>query len=212
MEKIMSLIVLVCCLGGCEGKLPPLPPINFPEKDLEWVIIYGWYRTEDPERLKEAEEWYRQGGRTGKKLTKEEWESYLKRNPNIDESTEKIHFSQVFYCYNKRNNDGDTLAAFPYLKARLYDREGNILEEDFLRFDPKYEDRSSWNFAVHIPYDKEGYRLKTVKLKGKKEVKVFGNMIVLSKEELIRKNIRVRGNTSGVGFQYQENIKCHTGR
>lgn len=209
MEKIMSLIVSGFCLGGCEGKLPPLPPIHFPEKELEWVIEYGWYRTESPERLKETVKWYfeREG------LEGEDEEAYLKRNPDLlDAGEEKMHFSQTYYCYNKRDNHGNTSVAFPYLKARLYDREGNILEEDFLRFDPKHEDRRAWSFAVHIPYHKKGYRLRFVKLKRGKEVKLFGNMIVSSKEELIRENIRIRSNTSGVGFQYHEDIQCHTGR
>ena len=40
MEKIMSLILSAFCFGGCEVKLPPLPSIHFPEKDLVLLFDY----------------------------------------------------------------------------------------------------------------------------------------------------------------------------
>ena len=53
----------------------------------------------------------------------------------------------------------------------------------YLRFNPEYFYRGVRNFSAYIPYHKGGYRLKTVKLKRKKEVVVFGSEIVISKEE-----------------------------
>jgi len=209
MEKVISLIASVFCFGGCKGTLPPPPPINFPEKDLEWVIIYGWYALESPERLQEAvDEHFQRGGRKG-----ESREAYLARNPwLLDRGDEEFKYSQIYYCYNERDRKDEIEASFPYLKARLYDREGNVLEEDSLSFDPKYAGEDYRGFSVHIPYHREGYRLKITKeLKGKKE-KLFMDIPMNSKADLIRENIRVRGDTSGVGFQYQEDSRCHKGR
>lgn len=205
MKKAMIFILLF--FGGCEGKLPPLPPIDFPEKDLEWLIITGRYTLENPERVKEAIDAHFPIER----LEGESREDYIKRNSYLlKRGDERFKYSQILYCYNKRDPRDKTEASFPYLKARLYDKEGNILEEDFLRFNPEYIHRDYRSFSVHIPYHNEGHRLKITKeLKGK-ETEVFMDIPVRSKAYLISESIRNRGEESSeVDFQYKEGMKCH---
>lgn len=205
MEKIISLILSIVCSGSCIVPNTD-PPVEFPEKDLEWIVVYGWYLPENPKRLEETLEEFLS------RSPLEEGETIEEKYSNIlDIGDEQIRFSGTRYCYNEVDRRGKTMAVFPYLKARLYDREGNILEEDFLRFRPDDNNDDYYHFNIYIPYHKEGYILKTLKIEGKKE-KIFANKIVQTKEELILENIPVRITTSGIGFQFQEDTQCHTGR
>jgi len=208
-EKIIPLVLSIVCFGSCFVPNTP-PPVEFPEKDLEWIIVFGWYRPENPERVERALE---------EALKSSPLRGGLREGQTIEEKRlelsslgdEDIRFSETYYCYNEVDRRGATMAVFPYLKARLYDQEGNILEEDFLRFRPDDNNDDYYHFYIYIPYHKEGHILRTLKIEEKKET-IFANKVVQTKEDLIRENIPVRITTSGIGFQFQEDTQCHTGR
>ena len=111
---------------------PPLPPIVYPDKEIAEIFIYGHYTPKDPSRLE----------RLKREIIEEGWvkegESFEEKYSHfLDEGDESFTFSGGNYCYNKtKTKDKKSVPHHNLiLKARLYDKKGNLLEEDFLRLD-----------------------------------------------------------------------------
>ena len=109
---------------------PPLPPIVYPDKEIAEIFIYGHYTPKDPSRLE----------RLKREIIEEGWvkdgESFEEKYSHfLDEGDESFTFSGGNYCYNKtKTKDKKSVPHHNLiLKARLYDKKGNLLEEDFLR-------------------------------------------------------------------------------
>ena len=111
---------------------PPLPPIVYPDKEIAEIFIYGHYAPKDPSRLERVKRSYIKRGWV------DEGESFEEKYPEyLDNGDESFTFSGGNYCYNKtKKKDKKSVPHHNLiLKARLYDKKGNLLEEDFLRLD-----------------------------------------------------------------------------
>ena len=109
---------------------PPREP-NYPDKDLKEIIIRGKYVPEDKERVKEYERDMRERGRI------EAWESFEEKYPHLlDKGDEGFTYTGEMYCYNETSEKNPVFNK--NLRARLYDKKGNLLSEDFLRWDGSF--------------------------------------------------------------------------
>ncbi len=81
---------------------------------------------------------------------------------------EKFEYRGIRYCYYTTKPKKDTLDK--NLRARLYDKAGNILSEDFLRTSEIF--RTSTRFNSYLPYDDNGHEIRIVRLKDNKEVTI----------------------------------------
>ena len=107
---------------------PPLPPIVYPDKEIAEIFIYGHYTPKDPSRLERIKRSYIKRGWVKEGESFEEKYSHF-----LDEGDERFTFSGGNYCYNKTKDKKSVPHHNLILKARLYDKAGNLLEEDFLR-------------------------------------------------------------------------------
>ena len=156
-----GLLTMIFFSWSCSVKQlnPPREP-NYPDKDLKEIIIRGKYVPEDKERVKEYERDMRERGRI------EAWESFEEKYPHLlDKGDENFIHSERMYCYNETSRKEPVFDK--NLRARLYDKKGNLLSEDFLRWDgallPEFQ-----SVVVYIPYHHEGYKIHIVNFKGKR--------------------------------------------
>ncbi len=121
--SVLFAILLFSCSCLRKKQLP-----DFPKKDLEEIITYGWYWPEDPRRLEKLKQQMIEG------RDLKEGEIFEKKYPHyLDYGDEKFNFSGRSYCYNKEKNKKAIYRED--LRIRLYDKNGNLLAEDFLRLD-----------------------------------------------------------------------------
>ncbi len=81
---------------------------------------------------------------------------------------EKFEYRGIRYCYYTTKPKKDTLDK--NLRARLYDKDGNILTEDFLRTSEIF--RTSTRINSYLPYDDNGHEIRIVRLKDNKEITI----------------------------------------
>ena len=135
------LIVFVPFFVSC---LYTPPPIVYPEKELAEITIAGHYTPKDPRRLERVKKEIIAGGKLKK------GESFEEKYPEFSKrGDERFTVSGVSYCYNKKKAEYKK-SVFHHnliLKARLYDKEGNLLEEDFLRlsYSEKYDEQGRYS-------------------------------------------------------------------
>ncbi len=80
---------------------------------------------------------------------------------------EKFEYKGSNPCYYvKKPKKGDILDK--NLRARLYDKDGNILTEDFLRVWDTYD--KYFRVISYLPYDDNGHEIRIVRLKDNQEV------------------------------------------
>ena len=202
MKKILSLLFISTLLFcGCPEKRGPLPELVLPDKDLKEIIISGWYWPEDPERVKAIEEAYRRRG-----LIKE-WESFEEKYPEaLRAGDERFSYSWWAYCYNETRDKEPVFNK--KFRVRLYNREGQLLTEDFLRLEfPDSNNRKIPSIIVYLPYHEKGHKISTVKLEGKKEIFIGDQKIpFLSYDELISKTVPPYARR---GYKFNEETQCH---
>ena len=115
-----------------------------------------------------------------------------------------IRFDIKSYCYWIKEDKESVFRE--NLKARLYDKEGNVLAEDYLRCDRYLDktktchtyDQPSLNF--YLPYSKKAYKVKVVKKEGEEEI-VLNELELFSYEEI---------KSSLVIETYVEGANCHS--
>ncbi len=99
---------------------------DFPKKELEEIRSYGWYLPADPGRLEKSKQQVIESGEL------KEGEDFAKRFPYLlDDGDEKVKFSGRSYCYKTKKNKKPIYRED--LRIRLYDKNGVLLAEDFLR-------------------------------------------------------------------------------
>ena len=116
----------------------------FSQEELKEIIIRGSYTRESQEEIKKAEEEFRFRGAL------KEGESVKEKFANLQLGKERYERSGKQFCYDKREEEikeEDTVFN-PNLRVRLYDKEGNILSEDFLR--DEFPENSSKNSPIQI--------------------------------------------------------------
>ncbi|MCY4512123.1 MAG: hypothetical protein OXB86_00375 [Bdellovibrionales bacterium] len=173
-------LILISFSCSCLESRSPSSKLIFPDKKLEEIIVRGNY---GPGGQKAAE--------ALRQLFLEE-ELDLKKGETIDEAINNryqhrlkeyfIHSGQR-YCYHKTSNKA--LVSNRDLTARLYDNEGKMLEEDFLRPESPVEGRFSKGVIAYLPYHDEGHEIRIVRLEGVKEV-VIESLQFESHSDLIR--------------------------
>ena len=112
---------------SCVSCLYTPPPIVYPDKELAEITIYGRYTPKDPKRLENLKRKIIKEGRLKEGESFEEKYSHY-----LDEGDERFTFSGKSYCYNKTKDKKSVPHHNLILKARLYDKKRNLLEEDFL--------------------------------------------------------------------------------
>ena len=183
-KNLFLLFILNLLFCSCLEKSGPLPELVLPDKDLEEIIIRGRYWPEDPGRVKAIEEARRSIGAL------KEGESFEEKFPEaLRAGDERVGHSGIAYCYNKTQDKKPVFNK--KFRVRLYNREGQLLTEDFLRLEsPENNDTSRIAMISYLPYHEEGHKIRTVRLEGKKEIFIGDQKIpFLSYEELVRKTV-----------------------
>ena len=196
--KIYMFFFVVIFLCNCTEK-----EIVYPEGDIKEIRIYGVYKPKDPQRLENRINKFIKGGRIkNRKEFKERYPHYLDLG---DESFEK---SPDIYCYDR------TLAKMPVfnknLIVRAYDRDKNLLLEDYIRVNNVDEKNNSFSIISYIPYDPKIYFIYIVRLEGKKEVVFWDSRgkQVKSKAELIHLSKPLPYDVKNE-FEYHSKTRCH---
>ena len=173
-------LILTVFSCSCLESRSPSAELVFPNKELEEIIVRGGYSPGGDK----AREWLK------RKLIDEE---LLKTGESVeeairdryqDEIEEYFNYSQMKSCYYKKN---DKEPIFNHdLKTRLYNKEGIMLTEDFLRLEKccRFRDDDPW-VVSYLPYHDEGHEIRIVKLEGTTEV-VLETLSYISGSELKR--------------------------
>ena len=196
--------------SGCLEKSPqPYRKPLYPDKDLKEVIIKGYHAPED-KKIKELEKYIRERG------LMEEWESFKeKSSPRLlNRWYESFSYMVAMYCYNEKSDKEPVLDKS--LKARLYDRKGNLLSENFFRHVPDIsrEDALHFvyvpnNYVVYIPYNNEGHKILIVSLKEGKEV-ILKELSFQSQEKLRKESVVVNKPLYSLDrWTFHEKNECH---
>ena len=187
---------LVTCLFvlGCPVASPPAfrKPV-YPNKNLKEIIVYGTYSLENKEELEKLKKNLLINERCdpSDRSTRCKYHS-LNVGETLEEALktrflgigeEGFGYSQYKeYCYNETDENDKKPVFRKNLKARLYDKEGNLLSEDFLRWGGRTIPESQ-NVISYLPYHDNGYKIRVVKLEGKKEV-ILNEKIMVTQEKL----------------------------
>jgi len=179
----------------------PWSELNYPDKELQEIIIYGYYSPGDKGRVKELEKNLRDRGH----LKPHEFfaEKYSHR---LDRGDESLILRERKYCYNRSEFKEPILNN--KLRARIYDQEGVVLTEDFLRISGPIH-LLSQEVITYLPYHKGGRVVRIVRLDGSKEL-VLEKRFLFSKARLreISNKDRPIFRNSGI-WVFNEQSECH---
>ena len=133
-----------------------------------------------------------------------EGESLEERYPSIGK--ERFFYTEDMYCYNAKSNKEPVFNK--NLKARLYDKEGNLLSEDFLRWDGPLSPELQ-GVISYIPYHNEGHNILIVSLKEKKEV-ILEDLYFQSQKSLRNNSVIYTSSSyNGSWWIFDEASECH---
>ena len=118
-----------------------------------------------------------------------------------------VHSRYRKYCYNETKEEDKRAVLNKNLWVRLYDQDGNLLSEDFLRFGGKLNPESQ-NVISYLPYHDEGYKFRVVRLEEKKEI-VLKEVEIYTQEELREMSFVDNEVTHNDGWVYNEESECH---
>ena len=147
-------------------------------RELQEIKFSGTYYPGGPEEIERTERYYREHG------VLEEGET-LADKPQLAHKLEYLGKERfrigrnrrpIIYCYEKiLDEDRESAPVFnPNLRARMYDREGNLLAEDTLR--DRYPDRDPFLrlTVAYLPYLNNGdVIIRIVRLEGDEEVLLY---------------------------------------
>ena len=117
-------------------------------------------------------------------------------------------YSGKEYCYNRVI--GKEPVFNRNLRACLYDKNGKILTEDFLRTEKccRHRDDDPWT-VTYLPYHDEGHEIRIVRLEKKKEVTI-GNQSFILQSVLVKDTYVNNGiNRKDRAYVFDEESKCH---
>lgn len=150
---LSGLFIVTVFSCSCEGD--PSIRSNFPKKDLEEIIVYGYYQHKNLNRLEEfKKEVIRQGRLKSGESFEEKYPEFL----NIGD--EDFKYSFIEYCYNKTSKNKEPVFK-NNLKAFLYDKENNLLAKDFLRL--RSDDKDNLSVIAYLPYHNGGHEVRVIK-------------------------------------------------
>ena len=232
---ILCLFSLGCPV---KGGVPAFRKPVYPDKNLKEIKVYGNYFPEDKQALKELKQELLTNERCDKNdITRrcvqpslpsercyksDRIRRCIQPSLYIGETLEealKTRYSHVGkesfrysryreYCYNETEKENKNPVFNKNLRARLYDKEGNLLSEDFLRWNGRSIPESQ-SVISYLPYHDEGYEFRVVRLKEKKEI-VLKKIEIYTQEELREITHYVQNNsTKREGWVYNEERECH---
>ncbi len=163
---------------------------------LRQIVLSGYYVPEDEKEFEKSEEHYRTWGYL------EEGESFKESSLYGGEGKERYGGKRK-YCHKETDPDdeGYTVIFNPNLRARLYDKEWNLLTEDYLRSSqPEMYTPFTWRVRSYVPYHPEAYYLRVVRLVENKEVAVLRETRVNTLKWL---------KSGGSSYRYDKFLKCY---
>ena len=143
-------------------------------QELQEIKFSGTYYTGGPKEIESYEKWWRAEGVLEEEETlADSWQTAHKLE-YVGKERFNTRGKSIIYCYEKiLDEDREKALVFnPDLKARMYDREGNLLAEDILR--DSYPDRRNplrKHVVAYLPYLKNGdVIIRIIRLEGEEEV------------------------------------------
>ena len=222
LKKMSSVFFGILCLFslGCpvKGGVPAFRKPVYPDKDLKVIVVHGSYSSENKQALEELKQKLLTNDRCDKSdRTRRCPRPSLYIGETLEEALknrfsyvgkERFRYSQFReYCYNETEEENKNPVFNKKLRARLYDKEGNLLSEDFLRWDGRSIPESQ-SVISYLPYRDEGYRFQIVSSKGKKEV-ILDEIEMYSQAELREWSYVQNNITKREGWVYNEERECH---
>ena len=235
----LFLLVVLSCFGMT--KKPTLKERSkpeFPDTELQQVIVRGSYYPADPEKVKEIERDYRKDGllKEGETLKEEYPRQFARKRGRYD-------YTNTLYCYNEvKIEDRPNCYYNDNLKIRFYDKEGKMIAEDCLRlqYPEKYDEAGRYSekylreenapndyalpkrpvtaeegilegraILTYISYNENSYAIRIVRLEGEKEIIIKS----FSAGPYITKSelIQRYGGSEYLnwGYNYNEETQCH---
>lgn len=164
MVKVLLFVILALLVISCnflEGGIRAASRLGVPDKELEQIVVWGYYEPENPNRLDGfRDEVIRQGRLKPGEVFEEKYEHLL------DNLNENYYCTQMRYCYYRKHDKEQVFK--DSFRIRLYGQNGKLLAEDYLRSMEDKED--SVSLAAYLPYHKAGHEIRIVRLEGKEEV------------------------------------------
>lgn len=185
-------------LGGAffddRGKLKLL------DKELEQIVVYGYYRPKNPNRLDNFKEEVIRQGRLKPGETFEEKYKHL-----LDKRNENFYYSSMSYCYNRRPKKEPVFK--DNLRIRLYAKDGRLLAEDFLRLERSEDD--SFTVVAYLPYHDAGHEIHIVNIQGEKEARL--EKLGVNSQSALKEISRLydRGVGHRTGWTYRLTSQCY---
>ena len=216
MKTSFFLLLAFMLSCNCEGKVPVIKPINYPDKNLKEIIIRGSYTPKNPKEVEELKKdllskptctGYDRRKRHCGLLEGETLEKALRnRFPGTGEEAFG-HSSYREYCYNKTDGIKKKSIFKENLRARLYDKNGKLLTEDFFRWNGHPTSKFQ-SVISYLPYDDKGHRIYIVSLNGKKEVILY-DMGMLSQSKLREISLPDHDMYRNESWVFNEKSECH---
>ena len=190
-----SSLILFSCIGVFYNKTrqPSSIPSN---KSVQEIRFVGWYRPEPiAEEQKNLMLHYKECIKEAGKF---------EENPDIHcdrmvfRKKPRLRFEAEQYCYESEHK---TPVFNKNLKARLYDKEENVLAEDYLRClsSDLCHTKSSPMLIFYLPYFEKADKVQVIKIQGAKE-------ILLNEEKLSHPDKIKDTRFSG----YSKKTNCHS--
>ena len=205
--RICSFLPICGCITS-----PYAESIVYPDKDLTEIVIHGHYYPQDKTKLEELikEVIENEGCATDHSCPRnphdlpegERLEEALDRRFQYVER-ELFHYSESLYCYNETENKEYHINE--NLKSRLYNYEGELLTESFLRL-KKRTNENSYLAKTYLPYHEAGDKIVFVNLQGNKE-NVFFETKMMTQDFLQAKSTTLEIFRDHVWFFHNE---CHS--
>jgi len=195
---ILVLFYLVFLSCSPPGLGPALP-----DEDLKDILIEGVYYPEDKSQVKKAKRILREWGMLNE-------ETFEEDHPGVGK--ESFSHLSIHYCYDK-NTIKEHLSVKgrivdKHFKARLYDKEGNTLAENFPRMQ-KSDNRNSYYVMIYLPYNNKGHNIQFFRLNGDEEI-LLRTLNFYSQKELRKTYWDGPYQEVSLGDFGKYKIQCHT--
>ena len=128
--------------------------------------------------------------------------------PETKDSKERYNYTGERYCYNKTEEDkkfkGSEEKIKGQLKARLYNKEGDLLTETvfIMEKDTHY---NNYELRAYLPFKKGAYETRVVRIDKNKEF-ILDTTILIPLEELVHKVVPL--DQWGSFWHYDPEIEC----
>ena len=187
-------------IGFAAAAVLALPPFAHPDKDLEQVVVRGWYQPADPHRLDEFRDEVARQGRLGPGETFEEKYANL-----LDAVNEQFGITGMSYCYDRRPPRQPVFGGD--IRIRLYDWNNRMLAENPMRRDDTRSDAAL--LVGRLPYRDAGHEIRIVRVRGREET-VLETRPLQSRTELVRFAEPYGGlsSTRWPGWNFNPDTRC----